>query len=91
MGYGAGVVDPMAKSKLAAGLLGVFLGAFGAHRFYLGFTKRGVTMLLITILGGLLTLGIAAVVMSIWGLVEGIMYLSGSPNYSTDSTGRPLR
>ena len=90
-GYGPGALDPMAKSKLAAGLLGIFLGAFGAHRFYLGFTRRGVIMLLVTFIGGVLTLGIASVAMSIWGLVEGIMYLSGSPNYSADSTGRPLR
>ena len=26
------------KSKIVAGLLGVFLGAFGIHRFYLGYT-----------------------------------------------------
>ena len=28
--------DPNAKSKIAAGLLGIFLGAFGVHNFYLG-------------------------------------------------------
>ena len=28
--------DPNAKSKLAAGLFGIFLGAFGVHNFYLG-------------------------------------------------------
>ena len=27
-----------AKSKLAAGLLGIFLGGFGVHNFYLGYT-----------------------------------------------------
>ena len=30
------------KSKLAAGLLGVFLGSFGVHNFYLGYTEKGV-------------------------------------------------
>ncbi|MBP0977509.1 MAG: TM2 domain-containing protein, partial [Oscillospiraceae bacterium] len=28
------------KEKLPAGLLGIFLGAFGAHKFYLGYTKE---------------------------------------------------
>ena len=26
------------KSKVAAGLFGIFLGSFGVHNFYLGFT-----------------------------------------------------
>ena len=30
----APVADPNAKSKLAAGLLGIFLGAIGVHNFY---------------------------------------------------------
>lgn len=33
-------VDPNAKSRLAAGLLGIFLGGLGVHNFYLGFTSR---------------------------------------------------
>lgn len=62
------------KSKVAAGLLGIFLGALGIHKFYLGYTKAGVIMLLVS----LLTLGIGAVVMEIIGLIEGIMYLTKS-------------
>lgn len=30
------------KSKIGAGLFGIFLGIFGAHNFYLGYTKRGI-------------------------------------------------
>jgi hypothetical protein len=33
------------KSRMAAGLLGIFLGMFGAHRFYLGHTGVGFAML----------------------------------------------
>lgn len=29
--------NPNAKSKMAAGLLGIFLGSFGVHNFYLGY------------------------------------------------------
>ena len=38
------------KSKAAAGLLGIFLGCFGFHNFYLGYTGRAVAQLLITLL-----------------------------------------
>ena len=59
------------KEKLVAGLLGILLGSLGIHKFYLGYTKEGVIMLLVS----LLTCGIGAVVMEIIGLIEGIMYL----------------
>lgn len=36
------------KSKLAAGLLGIFLGGLGVHNFYLGFTKRALIQLLVS-------------------------------------------
>lgn len=73
------------KSKIAAGLLGIFLGSFGVHNFYLGNTGKAVAQLLIT----LLTCGIGAVVSSIWGLIEGILILTGSIN--TDAKGIPLK
>lgn len=41
------------KSKIAAGLLGIFLGCYGAHNFYLGKTKRAVAQLALFI-GGLI-------------------------------------
>ena len=37
------------KTRLAAGLLGIFLGSLGIHNFYLGRTNLGVTQLLIAI------------------------------------------
>ncbi len=80
--------DPNAKSRLAAGLLGIFLGSLGIHRFYLGYTGVGVAMLLISVL----SLGFLSWAVAIWGLVEGILYLtSKSGQYAVDSTGRPLR
>ena len=67
-----------AKSKVAAGLLGIFLGSLGIHKFYLGYSKEGVIMLLVSILGGIVTCGLAAGVMSIIGFIEGIVYLTKS-------------
>ena len=72
------------KSKMAAGLLGIFLGAFGVHNFYLGYTGKAVAQLLITVL----SMGFLAVVSSIWGLIEGVMILTGS--IKTDAKGVPL-
>lgn len=71
------------KSKLAAGLLGLFLGGYGVHNFYLGNTKRAVIQLLLTIF----TCGLAG----IWGFVEGILILTGASGYQTDSSGRRLQ
>jgi TM2 domain-containing membrane protein YozV len=79
-GYGA---DPEAKSKVVAGILGILLGGFGIHRFYLGYTTIGVIQIVVTFV----TCGVGA----LWGLVEGILYLVGASGYRTDSTGRPLR
>lgn len=78
-------VAPQAKkSKLAAGLLGIFLGSLGVHNFYLGYNGKAVAQLLIS----LLTCGVGAVVSGIWGLIEGIMILIGS--ISVDANGVPL-
>ncbi|MBO4245778.1 MAG: TM2 domain-containing protein [Bacilli bacterium] len=69
-----------AKSKMAAGLLGIFLGAWGIHNFYLGNTTRGIIQIVVT----LVTCGMGG----LWGFIEGIMILCGSIN--TDANGNPL-
>jgi len=69
------------KSKMIAGLLGIFLGVFGAGRFYLGYTKTGVTQLVVS----LVTCGIG----SLWGLIDGVMILTGS--VKVDGQGFPLK
>lgn len=68
------------KSKLVAGLLGIFLGGFGVHRFYLGFTGIGIAQIAVTIV----TCGFGA----IWGLIEGILILTGS--FDRDADGNLL-
>jgi len=72
--------QPGAKSKIAAGLLGIFLGGFGVHRFYLGYTTIGIVQIVVT----LVTFGVGA----LWGLIEGILILTG--NIDRDAAGRPL-
>jgi hypothetical protein len=64
------------KSKLAAGLLELFLGGFGAGRWYLGDT--GIALAQLFTCGGL----------GIWALIDAIMMLTGNVR---DRYGRPLR
>lgn len=76
--------DGQGKSKIAAGILGILLGAFGIHNFYLGYTGKGITQLLITIL----SLGTLSFISGLWGLIEGVMILTGGIN--VDGEGNPL-
>jgi TM2 domain-containing membrane protein YozV len=64
-----------AKSKIAAGLLGIFLGSLGVHKFYLGYSKEGVIMLLITLVTLVPTIGLGPAAMGLVGFIEGIIYL----------------
>lgn len=76
--YGApgyGTVPPdVSSKKMAAGICGILLGAFGVHKFVLGYTNAGLIMLLSTVV----TCGIAGVVFGVIGLIEGILYLTKS-------------
>ena len=80
--YGQPAQVSSEKSKVAAGLLGIFLGGFGAHKFYLGYTQEAVIMLVACILGILLSffvIGFFVVLgVSVVGLIEGIIYLTKS-------------
>jgi TM2 domain-containing membrane protein YozV len=70
------------KSKLAAGLMGIFLGGIGVHRFYLGYTTIGVVQIIVTCA----TCGVG----HFWGLIEGILIIAGT-TITTDAQGRPLK
>lgn len=73
------------KSKLAAALLGIFLGSFGIHNFYLGYTTKAVIQLILTVV----TCGIGSIISGIWGFIEGILILTGS--IACDGNGVPLK
>lgn len=77
------------KSKLAAGLLALFLGTLGIHNFYLGYTRKAIIQLIVSLFGGLVTCGIATIVIGIWAFIEGIMILAGS--IALDGNGIPLK
>lgn len=69
------------KSRMAAGVLSILLGWIGAGRFYLGYPGLGILQIVLTLLTGI---GGA-----IWGIIDGILILTGSIN--TDADGVPLR
>ena len=72
------------KQKTVAALLGIFLGGLGIHNFYLGYTKKAIIQLVLSLTIGLFTLGLPA----LWGFIEGLMILFGK--ITTDANGNPL-
>jgi|GEM_PF-3566534 len=79
------------KSKLVAGLLGIFFGALGFHRFYLGYPGIGTLQILVTVMGCVTCmpgcLPIPLPFGHIWGFTEGVLCFMGK---MTDADGRPL-
>ena len=69
---------PNTKDHVAAGLLAIFLGSLGIHKFYLGYNTPVFIMLAVTIVGSIFSLGIAGLAMVVISIVEGVLYLSKS-------------
>ncbi|MBQ4145011.1 MAG: TM2 domain-containing protein [Clostridia bacterium] len=68
------------RSRLVAGLLGIFVGSLGIHNFYLGKIGIAITQIIVTII----TCGLGG----IWGFIEGILILCDKIN--CDGKGNPL-
>jgi len=71
-----------AQNKVAAGICGILLGTWGVHKFILGYSTAGFTMLgisLALLVIGIMTCGMTLPllgVIHIIGLIEGIIYLT---------------
>lgn len=93
--YGANGLPRAPKSKILAAVLAFFLGGLGVHNFYLGNTSRGVTQLVLTVIGwvtSILLIGfVFLVAVGFWVFIEFIMILMGSGGYERDSDGYPLQ
>jgi len=61
------------KNKVVAGLLALFFGWFGIHKFYLGKKSAGIIMLVVSLLGFIL-LGIPTMIMGMIAFIEAIIY-----------------
>ncbi|AZQ43490.1 TM2 domain-containing protein [Nonlabens ponticola] len=70
------------NKKLIAGLMGIFFGGLGIHKFVLGYTQEGLILLgttllslvLICVVIGAFTIYIPVII----GFIEGIIYLTKS-------------
>jgi TM2 domain-containing membrane protein YozV len=72
---------PGAKDKLTAGLLALFLGGFGVHKFYLGYTGPALVFLLTNTVGWIVTwmlFGLPNIALGVIAFIEGIIYLTRS-------------
>lgn len=67
-------MSELTNKKMIAGLCGILLGSLGVHKFILGYKKAGIIMAAISV--G--SLGFAAPLVHLVGLVEGIIYLTKS-------------
>jgi TM2 domain-containing membrane protein YozV len=62
------------NNKMVIGILAILLGSLGVHKFMLGMTTPGIIMACVSVL----SFGCLAPIMSIIGIVEGIIYLTKS-------------
>ncbi len=65
------------KSKMVAGLLALFFGGLGVHKFYLGYNRAGIIMLLVTVFG-IILLGLPSLIIAGIAFIEGIIYMTKS-------------
>ncbi|WP_299258505.1 NINE protein [uncultured Aquimarina sp.] len=82
------------NKKVLAGVLGIVLGAFGVHKFILGYNKEGFILLGVFLAGFVLSCFLIGYLF-IWvpgvvGLIEGIIYLTKSDDefYQTYQVGK---
>ena len=73
------------KQWIVAVLLAFFLGGFGGHNFYLGYTTKGIIQVILTITV------IGAPISGVWAFIEFIMILARSGSYAYDAQGQPLQ
>jgi TM2 domain-containing membrane protein YozV len=74
-------VAPNGKTKVAAGLLAIFLGGIGMHKFYLGRVGQGIVYFLFC----------WTFIPSLIGFIEGIIYLTMSEQAFAEKYGMALR
>ncbi len=93
-GWNQSVGQNKDNKKVLAGILAIFLGGFGVHKFILGYNKEGIILLSIFLISipltciviGIITIYIPAII----GIIEGIIYLTKTDEefYQTYQVGR---
>lgn len=90
----AGAQEVVNNKKVLAGIMAILFGAFGVHKFILGYNTEGGILLGLCVVGIILScVGIG--VLLVWalglvGLIEGIIYLTKSDAefYNTYQVGK---
>jgi TM2 domain-containing membrane protein YozV len=72
------VYVPGSSRRVLVGVLALFFGGLGIHKFALGMISTGLVMLITSVCVSFFTFGLGYVVMHAIGIVEGIIYLSKS-------------
>ncbi|MCL2356764.1 MAG: TM2 domain-containing protein [Defluviitaleaceae bacterium] len=76
------------KSRLACGLIGIFLGGLGIHNFMLGYTAKGITQLVFFIICAITVwfgVGLIPLLLMIgWSLADGIIILTNKRYIDAD-------
>ncbi|QXP56261.1 TM2 domain-containing protein [Cellulophaga sp. HaHa_2_95] len=82
------------NKKVLAGVIAIFFGSLGIHKFILGYQKEGIILLVASIIGyatACLVVG-GFILTALWivGIIEGIIYLTKSDEefYNTYQVGR---
>ncbi|MDR1088120.1 MAG: NINE protein [Coriobacteriales bacterium] len=68
-------IGSVRKEKWPAAVLAFMLGWLGIHKFYLGYKTEGLTMLLISLIGGL-CFGLGYAVIAIISIIEAVKYVT---------------
>lgn len=82
------------NKKILVGILGIFFGSLGIHKFLLGYNKEGIILLVVTVVGyatACFLIGYFLLMATgIIGLIEGIIYLTKSDEefYNTYQVGK---
>lgn len=82
------IVPNQQSKRVVSGILGIFFGGLGIHKFVLGYNVEGAILLGVSII----TCGIGAGLTALVGLIEGIIYLTKSDEefvytYQTNKRG----
>ena len=72
-------IDELKSRRTTIGILAIIFGFLGVHKFMLGYKTEGFILLAVSIVGGIITCGVAIIVTDIIGIIEGIMILNKTP------------
>ncbi len=81
------IVNDISKNAIFLGIIAILFGSLGVHNFIMGYTKKGLTQLLLTVIGWIAFFG--PIVSAIWSIVDAIMLFTGA--ITEDAKGNTLK